>query len=78
MRARMAALAMHARHDTRETTAAARSAKWARYLDLVDPDRELSGAERQRRAEAARRADMARLAYRSSRARSNGTGGGQP
>jgi len=61
MRARMAACMLHARHDPRETTAAARRAFNQRFLDQVDPDRRLPERERQRRAEAARRAYFTRL-----------------
>jgi hypothetical protein len=69
LRARLAAYSMHARHEARETTAAAREARWRRYLEAVDPEGTLPPAERQRRAEALRRADMARLAYLSARSR---------
>jgi hypothetical protein len=60
-RARLGAYAQQARHDTRETTAAARTAFLARFLDEVDPDRVLSDDERARRAEAAKKAYFARL-----------------
>jgi hypothetical protein len=40
-----------------------------RFLDEVDPDRQLSEAERQRRAECARRAFYQRLALKSAQAR---------
>lgn len=53
LRARMAAYQLHARHDPRETTAAARRAFDQRFLDQVDPDRRLPDRERHRRAEAA-------------------------
>lgn len=52
------------------TTEAARAAAWDKFLDQVDPARALAPAERQRRAEAARRLHMTRLALRSSQARS--------
>jgi hypothetical protein len=68
-RARIGAHAMHAQHDARETTAKARAAFLARFLDEVDPNRELPEPERLRRAEHARSAYFARLAYRSARAR---------
>jgi hypothetical protein len=45
----------------------------ARFVDQVDPDRVLPEAERQRRAEAARRAHMAQLAFRSAKARAGRT-----
>lgn len=69
LRARMAAYMLHARHDPRETTQAARRAFDQRFLDQVDPERRLSERERHRRAEAARRAYFTRLAYLSARRR---------
>lgn len=60
---------MHARHDPRSTTAAARSAFSRRFLDMVDPNRTLPEAERLRRADAARKAYFVQLAYRSALAR---------
>lgn len=48
LRARLAAYTMHARYDTRETTAAARAAFLDRFEHEVDPDGTLSAAERQR------------------------------
>ena len=69
MRARMAAYTLHARHDPRETTKAARRAFNQRFLDEVDPERCLSERERLRRADAARRAYFTRLAYLSARKR---------
>jgi hypothetical protein len=73
LRARMAAYMLHARHDPRETTLAARRAFDRRFLDQVDPDRRLPDCERHRRADAARRAYFTRLAYLSARRRSAGT-----
>lgn len=69
LRARVAAHAMHARHDSREVTANARKAFVERFEREVDPDGVLPAAERQRRAEHAMRAHMARLALRSARSR---------
>lgn len=69
MRARMAAYTLHARHDPRETTKAARHAFNQRFLDEVDPERRLPERERLRRADAARRAYFTRLAYLSARKR---------
>lgn len=69
MRARLAAHAMHARHDSREVTANARQAFVERFEREVDPDGVLPAAERQRRAEHAMRAHMTRLALRSAQAR---------
>ncbi len=69
LRARMAAHAMHARNDSRTTSAPGRQAFLARFEDEVDPDRVLSEAERLRRAGHARKAYFARLALASSKAR---------
>jgi hypothetical protein len=68
-RGRIGAYLMHARHDPRSTTAAARLAFSRRFLDTVDPDRSLPEPERLRRADAARKAYFAQLAYLSARAR---------
>lgn len=72
MRARVAAYALHARTDPRETTRAARGAFLARFEREVDPDGVLPQNERRRRAEAARKAYFTGLALRSSQARRNG------
>lgn len=69
-RGRIGAYLMHARHDPRSTTAAARLAFSRRFLDMVDPHRTLPEAERLRRADAARKAYFTQLAYRSALARS--------
>jgi hypothetical protein len=72
LRSRVAAQALHAKHDPREITAAARAAgpNGMRYFeDKVDPDRLLEPAERRRRAEHKRKEYYARLAYRAARAR---------
>jgi hypothetical protein len=45
-----------AKYDTREITAPARKSFRSKFEARVDPDGELSPAERERRAEAARRA----------------------
>lgn len=71
-RRRIIAAALHARYDPRETTKAARRAFNQRFLDEVDPDGRLSERERQRRADAARRAYFTRLAYLSARSRRRG------
>ena len=71
LRGRIGAYVLHSRHDSRETTAPARAAFLRRFEDEVDPERSLPEAERQRRAIAARKAWMARLAYRSARVRSS-------
>ena len=68
-RGRIGAYLMHARHDPRSTTAAARQAFSRRFLDIVDPNRTLPEPERLRRADAARKAYFVQLAYRSALAR---------
>jgi hypothetical protein len=70
LRARMAAHAMHAQNDSRETSAKGRAAFLSRFENQVDPDGVLSLAERTRRAEHARKAYFAALALKSSKARS--------
>jgi hypothetical protein len=69
LRARLAAHALHSKHGGREITAAARARFLLRFIDQVDPNRELPEAERLRRAEHARRSYMAKLALKSARAR---------
>ena len=69
LRARLGAYTLHSLRDPRETTRAAREAATARFLDVVDPERVLPEQERTRRAEAARRAHMARIALKSARIR---------
>lgn len=69
LRARLAAYAMHAKHDPTQTTAAGRAAFLSRFEREVDPEGKLPEPERRRRAEHARRAYFTRLAYRSARAR---------
>lgn len=66
LRARIAAYSLHAQRDPRETTKAARDKFQERFLNEVDPDRSLEPKERERRAEAARKAYFAKLALRSS------------
>jgi hypothetical protein len=61
LRARLAAHALHAQRDARETTANGRTAFLARFEREVDPDCTLDPAERRRRAEQARRAYFTRL-----------------
>ena len=69
LRARMAAHAMHAQHDSRQTSAAGRAAFLARFENEVDPDGILSPDERARRAAHARKAYFTKLALASARAR---------
>jgi hypothetical protein len=65
----MAAYCLHAQRDPKETTQAARDSFMARFERQVDPDSVLPPAERQRRAEAARKAYFLTLALKSARAR---------
>ncbi len=50
-------------------TAAARDARWRKYLDLVDPDRQMSDTDREQAARHALAADMARLSLIAVKAR---------
>ena len=74
LRGRIGAYETHARHDVRLTTANARATFLASFAAAVDPDRTLSPAERERRARAAIRAHLARLAYRRWKSARNGGG----
>src|SRR5579862_654094 len=69
LRARAAAYRLHSLYDSRELTANARAAFRDRFARQVDPHGILSEAERQRRAECARKAYYAALAAKSVRAR---------
>lgn len=69
LRAQTAASERWSKEDPREGTKPARAAYMRRFVDQVDPDRILPEAERGRRAQAALRAHMARMALASSRAR---------
>lgn len=69
LRASLAAHTMHAKHDSKATTAAGRAAFEARFEAEVDPDGVLPEPERRRRAEHARKAYFTRLALKSARAR---------
>jgi hypothetical protein len=69
LRARLAAYALHAQHDPRETTAKGRAAFLARFDREVDPEGLLEPEERRRRAEQARRAYFARLSLAAVKAR---------
>ena len=67
-RARLGALAQHALHDPRETTAVARAhfmARFAEEVDAADPEGQLDPIERARRIEYTKRLYFARLAHRS-------------
>lgn len=73
VRARLAAHASWANTEDRSArTAPARAAALARFEVQVDPDRLLPTAERERRAQHARRAYFLSLAMRSSQARRRG------
>ena len=77
LRGRLGAYALHAKHDARETTAKARATFLERFEREVDPDGVLPEAERQRRAEYARKAHFTRLALASARARRERKAGGK-
>ena len=62
--ARIGGLSLRAQRDPLEYTKAARQAAFHRFEVEVDPHRELSADERGKRANAARRAYMQRLALR--------------
>jgi hypothetical protein len=69
LRGRIGAFALHAKYDSRELTKAARAKFDERFLDEVDPNRELPEPERRRRASYARQRYFAALAYRSAKVR---------
>lgn len=71
-RGRYGAHVMHSRHDGREITAKAREAGpggMRKWRELVDPDGVLDEAERERRAQHARKAWYARLSMLGANAR---------
>jgi hypothetical protein len=72
LRGRLGGLALSATHDSRHYTARARAAFLQKFLEQVDPKHVLPEAERQRRAEAARKAHMARIALKSAQSRARG------
>ena len=69
LRAQTAAYERWSKEDPREGIKPARAAFNQRFVDQVDPERVLPEAERTRRAQAALRAHMSRMALASSRAR---------
>jgi len=69
LRATIGAHALHAQRDPLETTAKARAAAEARFIDQGDPERILPEAERLRRAASARKQYFAALSLKSARAR---------
>jgi hypothetical protein len=70
LRARLAAFTRASLYDGKAVTAKARQTFLDQFEQQVDPDRQLPIAERARRAEAARKAHMTRLALKSSKTRS--------
>lgn len=66
---RLGGLETSSRHDPRVYTAKARQTFLSRFALEVDPDQVLPPAERERRADALRRAHMTRLALKSAQAR---------
>lgn len=67
--ARIAAYARAAQYDGRDVTRKARETFIAQFEQQVDPDGVLAPEERRRRAEAARKSHMLRLAAKSAKAR---------
>jgi hypothetical protein len=67
--AQIAANARWSQQDPKPALVPVRAARMARYENQVDPEGNLPEAERQRRAQAALRADMLRMALRSAQAR---------
>jgi hypothetical protein len=76
IRARIAAFSLHAQGGT--NTSAATAGQMARFEAQVDPDGILPSEERAQRAAFARKAHMAGLALRASRARSKRSRGTPP
>jgi hypothetical protein len=74
LRAKLAAHAMHASHDSKAVSQPARDAFLARFEREVDPEGKLPPAERARRAEHAKKAHMTRLALKSAQARRKSVG----
>jgi hypothetical protein len=68
-RARIAVLTRWSREDPKPAMAAANRGFHDRFVKEVDPDGVLPPVERARRADAAKKAHMARLAFRSAQAR---------
>jgi hypothetical protein len=73
LRGRIGGFARAARLPREQLTSAARNGFLARFELEVDPGKQLAPEERRRRAEAARRAYMARLALVSAKKRRNKT-----
>jgi hypothetical protein len=68
--ARQGAYTLHALYDSRELTQPGRDKFLARFVDEVDPNRELPEHERLRRAESLKKAYFTALARKSAAARS--------
>jgi hypothetical protein len=62
---RQGAHALHAKYDSRELTKAARDKFLGRFVDEVDPKRELPERERLRRADHAKKAYFTAMARKS-------------
>jgi hypothetical protein len=73
---RVGGLANVARHGARKVTEPARRGLRQKYLREVDPTGELDPVERERRADAALRANMLRLSLLAKKARARKNGGG--
>ena len=69
--ARAAAHQLHAKHDSRDLTQAAREEFMSRFHRQVDPQRQLDPRERERRAQHAKKAYYIRLGQLSGKARRN-------
>jgi hypothetical protein len=69
LRARLGALTVHSRHDSRDLSSAGRAAFLRRFEREVDPDGVLDPEERTRRAEYAKKAYFTRLQLKSAVAR---------
>jgi hypothetical protein len=70
--ARQGAHALHAKYDSRELTKPARAKFLGRFVDDVDPNRQLPERERLRRADHAKKAYFTALARKSANARALG------
>jgi hypothetical protein len=69
LRGRIGAYGLHSKYDSKEITRAARTAFLAKWAREVDPEGVLPELERDRRAENALKAHMARLALKSAQVR---------
>lgn len=78
LRSRLAAHCLHAKYDSRDLTAAARSTFLQRFEDEVDPQGVLPPEERARRAEHAKKACFTRLSMQSAKARAARKNGSTP